>query len=358
MPSLQNSNLREIAEQSLRANIIPTAQGTLCVAGAHQFRTLWTRDFCYAVPGLIAAGHEDVVKRQLRVILSFMRTDGLLPRGLDVTSPKARVVNALAGNLFKDFLSYKQPLRPEYLGEHRTVAFDSNVLWLQAAKLVDLEGDLPFAKLMKLYSKNADGLYEQPKYSDWMDSLKREGPQALFHLQMWRTLRALGIETDSLSRVIKAKWFAADHAILKESTDTLLLALELGFGEVARLVEEVRRRPIGVPALEQPESEVSFTTRIVGLRHYHDGFAWAWLAAETARVMLSHDPSFSAKIFSELEALCVNEGAVPEIYVAGTDRAVKVRLYRSEMPFTWGAAKILEALAAREAASGMQPLDH
>jgi glycogen debranching enzyme len=345
MPSLHNSNLREIAESSLRANIIPTAQGTLCVAGAHQFKTLWTRDFCYAVPGLLALGLDDLVRRQLRVILSFMRTDGLLPRGLDVTSPKVRVVNALMGNPLKDFLSYSQPLRPEYIGEHGTVAFDSNMLWLYSSTLSELEEDVPVKKLLSLYERNPDGLYDQPKYSEWMDSLKRKGPRLLFHLQMWRTLRALGIEHDSLSRVIKARWFADENRWATETTDALLLAIELGFGETQALVEEVRGRPVGVPSLPQPVNEVSLTARAVGLRRYHDGFAWAWLSAETARVMRAYDAEFADGILAELEALCVNEGAVPEIYEAGTDKAVRLKFYRSEMPFSWGAAKILEALA-------------
>jgi hypothetical protein len=162
---------------------------------------------------------------------------------------------------------------------------------------------------------------------------------------MWRTLRALGTDVDSLSRVIKTRWFA-DSAWEKESTDSLLLALELGFGEAEKIAAEIRRRPVGVPALEQPLGEVSFTTRLVGLRHYHDGFAWAWLAAETARVMRPYDRAFSDHIFDDLARLCMNEYAVPEIYFAGSHRAVKTRLYKSEMPFSWGAAKVLEALAS------------
>ena len=342
-PNKPHSKLREIAQASLRANIIPTTHGTLCVAGAHQFRTLWTRDFCYAVPGLLKLGHEDLVRRQLRVILSFVRTDGQMPRGLDVTSPKVRVLNALMNNPLKNFIAYSQPLRAEYVGEHGTVAYDSNVLWAWAAALSKYDG-APLTKVLSIYERNTDGLYEQPKYSDWMDSLRRRGPQLLFHLQMWRTLRELGIETDSLSRVIRAKWFNDENRWVIESTDTLLLAIELGFGETSSLVSEVKRRPVGVPSIEQPLSEVSLTTRIAGLRHYHDGFAWAWLAADTARVLLPHAPEFSETILTELEKLCVNEGAVPEIYVAGTDRAVRAKLYKSEMPFTWGAAKVLEAL--------------
>jgi len=343
MPSRHNK-LLEIAERSLRANIIPTAQGTLCVAGAHQFKTLWTRDFCYAVPGLLKLGQDDLVRRQLRVILSFIRNDGLLPRGLDVTSPKVRVLNAVLGNPLKDFLAYSQPLRAEYIGEHRTPAYDSNILWLWAASLVDLETP-PVSKILSVYVKNADGLYDQPKYSDWMDSLKRKGPQLLFHLQMWRTLGALGIETDSLSRVIRTRWFSDDNRWLQESTDALLLAIEMGFGSRDALVAEVKSRPIGVPMPTQAVSEVSLTARAVGLRHYHDGFAWSWLAAETARVLMPYDAEYAELVLRELEMLSMNEGAVPEIYVPGTDRAVKLKFYRSEMPFSWGAAKVIEALA-------------
>ena len=177
-----------------------------------------------------------------------------------------------------------------------------------------------------------------------MDSLKRKGPQLLFHLQMWRTLGAVGIENDSLARVIRSRWFSDENRWARESTDALLLAIELGFGVRETLIEEVRQRPFGVPVPTQDVSEVSLTARAVGLRHYHDGFAWAWLSAETARVLRPYDADCADEILNELEKLVVNEGAVPEIFDAGTDRAVKLKLYRSEMPFAWGAAKVLEAL--------------
>lgn len=346
MPSLRN-NLRELAESSLRANIIPTSQGTLCVAGAHQFKTLWTRDFCYAVPGLISIGADDVVRRQLKLILSFTRQDGLLPRGLDVTSPKVRVVNALVHNPLKEMLSYSQPLRAEYKGEHGTIAFDSNVLWLQAAQRVGLT-ELPADRLLSVYKRDSDGLYDQPKYSDWMDSQKRTGARLTFHVLMWQTRRDLGRDNDALLRVIRSRWFDERELWRGETTDALLMCIESGIGDEAALVAEIARRPVGVPSLPVAASDVSWTARAVGLRHYHDGFAWTWLAAETARVLNTWAPEFSERIFADLERLCEREGGVPEIYHADRMEAVRLPLYRAEKPFTWGAAKILEALAATE----------
>jgi glycogen debranching enzyme len=358
------SDLKKISESSLRENIIPTSQGTLCVAGAHQFKTLWTRDFCYAVPGLMRMGAEDVVKRQLDLIMASKNEDGLLPRGLDVVSPKLRVVNALFGEPLSKtgFLDYAQPLRAEYKGEHGTPAFDSNVLWLRSAlQYVAHTGDQQWLiahktsieQTMKFYkhTQDQDGLWRQPPFSDWMDSQRRTGPQLAFHILLWRTLRDYEVygvrgelESEAILRLIRSTWFGESQTWRAESTDALLWSLEEKIGSQEELLKEIRRRPIGVPALLQPVSEVSWTTRIVGMRSYHDGYAWSWLAAETARVTRPVDPAFADQVLEELQNLVVNEGAVPEIYYPGTNKMVRMRLYRSERPFSWGSGKILEAL--------------
>ncbi len=356
--------LRNLSEQALRANLIPTVHGTLCVAGAHQFKTLWTRDFCYAVPGLLKIGAEDLVKRQLELILASVNSDGLLPRGLDVVSPKVRVMNALLHDPLSrtGLLNYGQPLRAEYRGEHRTIAFDSNVLWLRAALQYSAHIDdkswllglrTSIDKLMTFYSRTrgVDGLWIQPAFSDWMDSLRRTGPQLAFHVLLLRAVRdyeAFGvrgaIESDALLRVIRQTWFDESSRWKTQSTDALLFSLEAELGDSAAVLAEIRRRPIGVPATPQPTSEASWTARLAGLRHYHDGFAWSWLSAETARVVRALDSSFADEILTELQSLVEQEHTVPEIYTAGTSSMVRLPLYISERPFTWGAGKILEAL--------------
>jgi glycogen debranching enzyme len=356
--------LRKLSEQSLRANLIPTAHGTLCVAGAHQFKTLWTRDFCYAVPGLLKIGAEDLVRRQLDLILTKANSDGLLPRGLDVVSPKVRVINSLLRDPLSrtGLLNYGQPLRAEYKGEHRTIAFDSNVLWLRAAlQYCASTGDQAWLvsrrsmvdELMKFYARTrgVDGLWVQPAFSDWMDSLRRTGPQLAFHVLLLRAVReyeAFGvrgaIESEALLRVIRQTWFDESAKWKEQSTDALLFSLEAGLGDSALLFAEIRRRPVGVPATPQPKSEASWTARLVGLRHYHDGIAWSWLAAETARVVRAYDASYADEILTDLQLLVEHEHTVPEIYMSESNSMVRLPLYTSERPFTWGAGKIIEAL--------------
>ncbi len=84
--------LRQKAIQTLRKNMIKTPEGLLLAAGGHQFRTLWVRDFCYSVPGLLQMGQADLVEKQIRFIVRYKCEDGLLPRGFDVLSPKLRVL--------------------------------------------------------------------------------------------------------------------------------------------------------------------------------------------------------------------------------------------------------------------------
>ena len=84
-----------LAQNSLKANIISTSEGPMLAAGHSHFRTLWTRDFCFSVPGLLLIGERDLARRQLELIWKHQRKDGLLPRGIDVMAPQLRVIMSL-----------------------------------------------------------------------------------------------------------------------------------------------------------------------------------------------------------------------------------------------------------------------
>ncbi|RYZ97831.1 MAG: hypothetical protein EOP11_21490, partial [Proteobacteria bacterium] len=116
-------SLKEKALRTIEANLVETEKGLFLTAGGNQFRTLWTRDFCFSVPGLLAAGWRDLVERQLGLILSFAEFSQL-PRGIDPLNPKLRVVWGTAFRFLPPPFAnaYAKPLKAEYLGEHGTPA--------------------------------------------------------------------------------------------------------------------------------------------------------------------------------------------------------------------------------------------
>lgn len=354
----------------------------MLAAGWSQFRTLWTRDFCFSVPGLLHAGHADVVDRQLRALLAHQRNDGLIVRGLDVVDPKLRVLLNTALRPLPRRLrtpSYVgRTLLPEYLGEHGTPAIDSNVLVIQAiGQYVDHTGDASLftdnleaiAKAVDYYIRQFnDGLISQPGFSDWQDSASREGPGLYLHVLLLRAarhLRANGVACaweEPLREKVAQSFFDQRRGMFTQDVTHSQVPLEANLWIIeSDLLPDVVSRSdlykrlkacalwdrVGVPITPRyPSSAVSWTTKAVGLRHYHDGLRWSWLMAEAARTAkLVGDPAESDRIYAALQALTEASGKVAEVYELEANTPVKRGFYRSESPFSWGAAKVIESLA-------------
>jgi hypothetical protein len=281
----------------------------------------------------------------------------------------------------------KAKLKAEYLGEHKTPAFDSNLLFLKAlCDLQDYKKDKFF-----LSAQNAkdilswyetfwkDGFLDQPAYSDWHDSAKRLGhllhTQLLF-IEVIKRLRnvfpgelfypeleafekktfdtffdlEIGLFKERLGRTITRAQYALDsHMMILNSP------LIFGWMNKELLYKTLKAHPLwsqniipGIP-ISPPyrEGAVSWTTRIVGLRHYHDGFLWGWLVAESVRTaLLQRDFLEAERITEYFGRACEKDPFIAEIYEITNQSLMPVKrlLYRSESPFTWSAGKWLQAL--------------
>ncbi|RZA04699.1 MAG: hypothetical protein EOP11_14520 [Proteobacteria bacterium] len=327
------------------------------------------------------------MQRQLGLILSFAEFSQL-PRGIDPLNPKLRVVWGTAFRFLPPPFAnaYAKPLKAEYLGEHGTPAFDSNLVFLKAwAQLVAAGGSWgrvagripellqPFTSLL------TSGELKQPAFSDWQDSARREGAVLHTHLLLWEVLGSLA-EVDllpavfvpfeaSLRRLLTERYdppsglfrefteggrFGLDsHLLLINSENDAPLAA-MGMDRPS-LYARLKGSPLwrglpGVPIYPAYEAkDIALTTKIVGLRHYHDKFSWGWLAAEAARAAyLANDPQEAERILQRLNAAGESEDFLAEIYEEkkGAWRPARRWLYRSEAPFTWTAAKVIEAMEA------------
>ncbi|MEK7355543.1 MAG: hypothetical protein AAB250_03795, partial [Bdellovibrionota bacterium] len=126
-------SLRRFAQSSLEANIVSTPEGSYLAAGAHQFRGFWTRDFCFAARGLLSIGRDDVVRHQLTHLIRTRRSsDNVVARLLDCYPSMRRVVaHTILRNVLPSPIKrfpFVRPLIAEHLGEHKTIAIDSNAL--------------------------------------------------------------------------------------------------------------------------------------------------------------------------------------------------------------------------------------
>jgi hypothetical protein len=142
--------------------------------------------------------------------------------------------------------------------------------------------------------------------------------------------------------------FLADGKWRAESFEALLWLIEaplagFKFG-VPELLEVYPRDIWGRPNPPSTKLKASWTTRVVGLGGYHLTFRWSWLMAEAVRIMAPENPELAWETLREIERMTSSEGAIGEIYAG--DRNFRGALYQSELPFSWGSAKLLEAIAS------------
>jgi len=331
------------------------------------------------VPGLLLAGYADLVASQLAMLWRLRRKDWLLPRGVDCINPKLRVLAHTVLPIPRAWLAYGgRPLKAEYLSENRVPCIDSNLLVLWAAQRWAEHTQRPYpfpetevAAALGWYDpKWVDGLIEQQPFSDWQDSVARSGRVLLTHLlcldflHAWNGPQAARL-AEMEEKVLRAFYrpalglFVEQPAFDRVSLDShafLLTSPRLFHGlDRGQIYRALKAHPLwniaglpGVPvAPEYRRRAVAWTTRFVGLRSYHDGFHWGWLGAEAARIAWAMGDDAEAKrIAAGYAEAAKNESYLSEIYERDPSgfRPVKRRLYASECPFSWAAAKWIEAL--------------
>ena len=401
LPPREPLTLTQRASASLQANIVEHPAGRYLSAGQHQFRSLWTRDFCWSVPGLLSINRPDVVRDHLRLLIeSAHPTSGLVPRALDSMNPKMRVVRATLANAFgldARQAAPKQNLVPEYHEQNGHPCIDGNLLTILATlTYVDATHDRDFLakheptlrRILRFYDDRLDeGLIVQPGFSDWQDSVRREGKTFYTNLLWSVTLSELakrGLFGVTEQRALRTR--DAVHATFLDPTiglyrslsegphvsmDGNLLAIDLGFlqGNAAlALYEAMKRHPLwsaasGLPGVvtvpDYPSRDRNWTVRLVGLGHYHDRLAWSWITAMSAKVASRMGDQLEAeRILDGLEQLIARDQTVAEIYEPrGRMKPWHRWLYQSERPFSWGAAVTLDAatMVARNRATASLP---
>lgn len=369
--------IAKIAENSLRANIMTLFSGKYVTAGQNQFLTLWTRDFCHAVRGLVAIGESDVAKNHLSYLLKNLREDGLVPRVVDNRVVQFRVAwqsfRKLCPVLPK--LSFKEPLIPQYTDEHGSNAFDSNVLLILAVLLLDdeffnaHEGELK--KVWNWYDdKFQDGLILQTPFADWQDTTKREGNTFLLNLfyylaaerlqkKNWKIKINLPEFKSKIKTVfLKDGLYISQVGYPQVSIEGNLFSLEaeefLSIDEKKHLWEKLKAHPI--ISLDQaigrcsypdwPESDLAWHIKFANLKRYHGSLSWSWLMGLGLKVCtLMKDEEMTKKQIAHIEKVLSRDGEVYEVYDPEKNfMPWGSWLIKSEHPFAWGSGYLVEAL--------------
>jgi glycogen debranching enzyme len=365
----------DIAKASIENNIVKLEAGTFMSAGAHQYRSFWTRDFCLSVKGLLAIHREDVVKSHLEYLITHRRADNLVPLYVDSMNPVYRVI---AATVFKMFggsaLPIKESIAPYYLVNGEYEVIDSNILVLYAAQeYVAATKDTEWFKkhaadfkaIFDFYqTKIHDGLIVQGEHADWQDSSERKGKTFLTNLiyyQMGRDYNYLNKEQlEKLRTDIMKVFFDEKTGLFKSiegrdniSLDGVLWAIDHDLlvdsdNLYRKLAAHELFTKYGIPGFatypSYNSSDLYIQVKIVGLQEYHGNLFWSWLTAYAAKVAYkkSDKPMFE-KIHSALNKWLERDQMVYEIYENNDEhKPVNNFLYKSEGPFSWGSAFVLD----------------
>lgn len=360
-----------IAADSLRANIMTLPSGKFLTAGQNQFQTLWTRDFCHSVRGLLSIGEKEVVENHLDYLLQNLRADGLVPRVIDNLQVQYRVSwQALRKNLpFLPKLSFKEPLKPQYTDEHGSNAFDSNLLLIRASlaagEVFWKAHELDLRRVWHWYDdKFRDGLIWQAPFSDWQDTTKREGHTFLlnfFYFEALVELEKLGWRAPVTSHALKQSlkktfWngevFLSQKGYPQVSVEGNLFALFdenlLDHEEKAVLWKNLKNHPVvkidGVIGRccypDWPSKDLAIHIKLASLTRYHGSLAWSWLMGLGLLAAIEmNDQEMIEKQTLFIDQILKRDGEVFEVFDPEKDfKPWGSWLIQSEHPFAWGSA--------------------
>lgn len=382
--------LRQIAEDSLKINIVNLGSDHYLAAGANQFRTLWTRDFNFSSRGLFLIGRSDAVRDHLKLLFKHKEPKtSLVPRVIDSIPVKYRVLKSLSSNVLK-FIprppDLNSQLVPEYKDEHGTQASDSNILTvLTALEYFVYSHDVRWwsenveqiALIFKqaMYLINNSGLVRQAPFSDWQDSVSREGYTSYLHVLYAKTLnkalrykefnlkpvevrqfteRALNLFYDQNLGVYRA---LSDQSQIGLESNLFILESQLGAkNRLNSIYAHLKLSSLWInSSLEIPgfptsgnylNQKYSLAVKWSHMKNYHQDIYWSWLMALSAKVAwLYGDCNESKKILGILSNLAIRDQAIGEIYSPKSDFPLhRTWIYRSEIPFSWGASYVLDAI--------------
>ena len=354
------SQAQAVAKGQIEANLRPLGNGrTVLVAGAHQYGSVWARDFCFASGGMLAAGLTQPVTDTVLELAALQRPDGLYPRLLDSYNPFVRFLRGTLGSR----MTLTAPLRPNFISDHLVLSYDTNSLVVDAICRAGLKDRLSASidrALAWCRGKLKDGLIHQAPFSDWKDTIAaRRGHVFFTNLQHWKALAALGRpEASDLAALLRrAFWlkegFFADTTVLPLlSTDGNLAAIAWGFAtpeETERILDAIEAKnlwtPWGPRAGERYSYfEKGYFARLALVHGYQDDFVWLWVSALALRAL--HKAGRTSRRDEILRTLCeriTRENKISEVYRPEDGREVRTWLYRSEAPFSWSSGMLLEA---------------
>jgi GH15 family glucan-1,4-alpha-glucosidase len=377
-----------IASINLRAGIekrcLPDGQEKLILcAGLRNFREPWARDLSFASFGLIELNEFQATREALEVFLINQRPLGQFPVKVHSTTVLDRYIHSL----FKREQPIDAPIRPKYITAHNTISLDGNALLVIASlNYITRSGDVDFARThwpalkravawLESYALEDDGLLHQAPFTDWADSIARQGRVLYTNVIYWKALADLATyavaygepadqayfaaKADQLKQAINAHFWREDLGYyvtsqifdnLSSSGNLLAIAWDLTTSAQAHaILDNMQQFKMAEPVPTQvvhrayPAKFIAWENRLGGLAHYHTSAAWLWLGAWHVIALARMERLAEAEaLLYRLSSVIVRDGAVHEVY-APDGHYLSTFWYTSEAPLTWSAGMVVYA---------------
>jgi GH15 family glucan-1,4-alpha-glucosidase len=378
----------QIAEKNLREGLERRclADGTerliLC-AGIRHFREPWARDTGFASFGLVELGDMPAVRDALEVFLLTQSEQGQFPVKIHSTHFLERYLHSI----FNREQPIDRPLAPRYMTAHNTISLDGNSLLIIAVlNYAFRSGDYDFVRQYWPHLKNAlawlethvkesDGLLHQGAFTDWADSIARQGKVLYTNVIFWKALldmaeaaqtcgypedrRALGQKARKIRDAINTYFWRPDlgYYVNSQLFDNLcssgnLLAIAWGLASPEQshtILDAMRYYGMGTPVPTKavhhayPRKFIALENRLGGIADYHTYFAWLWLGAWHVIALARMERLEEAReLLYNISRVIVRDGAVHEVYRPDGHYA-STFWYTSESPLTWSAGMFIYA---------------
>lgn len=371
------ASVGDIAKKSLETNIVKLDKGLFLSAGAHQFKSFWTRDFCFSSRGLLAINRGDVVKNHLTYLINNRRNDDLVPLYVDSIQPINRVVTDVlfkAVRLNNASLPITNDIKPYYLVNNQYEAIDSNLMVLYAAQLYAKETrntawfnshQASFRKIFDFYkTKKFAGLIRQNEHADWQDSARRKGFTLFTNLLYYHMAREYKFMNDAdllqLKNKIVEVFYDKKMGVFLSMAGRNNVSLEGNLWAIEHnlianpeiLYSNLTNHPLytkyKIPGFatypSYTKDDTYIQVKVVGLQEYHGNLYWSWLIAYAAKIAhkMNDIPTYN-RIYANLNEMLQRDQAVYEVYNNNQNMApLKTLFYKSESPFSWGSAFVLD----------------
>ena len=328
------------------------------LAGRNHFADYWTRDSCFAILGAIAVKDFQVVKKNLELILSHMKSSGMLPMRIGEK------------NMLRRYLKLKSHKpKPRYRDDKGfSITTDQNSLFIIAYAeyvLNSKDNELPskyFDKVKEVMKWNLNqtkhDLILENKYASWQDDIKKKGYVLYTNVCFCKALQCMSDLTgeqfyselyEKVKKKINTLFWYGDYYIdwvhgkkpyeyFDMAGNLLAIVWDIADNDKAKkIIKFIDDKKIDIGLTNYPKhkfNETSFVLKVFGMGDYQNGLKWSWLMALYVWSLIKVKDRRAKKSLSKFSDLLEKYSGVYEVY---DDGPVNRKFYKSEAPFAWSA---------------------